>query len=506
MPHISKTAAKSPNKPAVIMASSGDVVTYKELDDASNRGAQLIRQLGLKTGDHACIMMENRKEYIEIYLAALRSGIFLTPVNAHLKLEEVSYILENSGARLLVFSQKYQAMARALSDSMTSVEYFYSLGQSVEGLGDWCAESASLPSTPIADEAKGMEMMYSSGTTGHPKGILNIVGELTLDELHPVVESMASSFGFNADSVYLSPGPLYHTAPLIWCGMVLNKQGTVVMMEKYDAELALRLIQDYKVTHSQWVPIMFIRMLKLPENVRLQYDTSSLKVAVHAAAPCPVEIKEQMIGWWGEVIYEYYAGSEGIGSTAIATKSWLAHKGSVGRPSYGNIHIVDDAGELLPAGEVGLIYFESDAKFEYHGEPEKTKGSYNDKGWATFGDIGFKDADGYLYLTDRKNFMIISGGANIYPQEVENCLILNESVADVAVFGVPDEEFGESVCAVVQLAEGVEKTPAMAEALVNWCREKISNVKSPKHLHFIDQLPRLENGKLYKRWLIEKYA
>lgn len=506
MPHISKTTAQFPDKPAIIMGTSGQVVTFKQLDDIANQAAHLFRQCGLENGDHICLMMENCREFLEIYMGAMRCGLTVTPVNAHLKLEECQYIVENSASKLIICSDKYRSAGKGLVSLLPDVDHFYCAQVGCDVFGDWAAEVSKQPTTIIPDQARGWTMLYSSGTTGQPKGIRNKPESLGLEDLHPMVESLAAAFGFNEETVYLSPGPLYHAAPLGYCDMSLNKGATVVVMEKYDSQQALELIEKYKVTHSQWVPIMFIRMLKLPEAVRKRYDLSSLKVAIHAAAPCPVEIKEEMIDWWGNIVFEYYSTTESAGGTAIDSIDWLAHKGSVGKALYGTIHIIDDEGKELPPHKIGQIYFESEAKFSYFGEPEKTKGSYNSDGWATLGDVGYLDEEGYLYLTDRKNFMIISGGVNIYPQEIENCLILHEKVADVAVFGVPNEEFGEEVCAVVQAAEGVSTDDDLARELIIWCRERISNVKSPKQLHFIDELPRLENGKLYKRWLIEKYS
>ena len=506
MPHISKTAATSPDKPAIIMAASGEVVTYKQLDDVANQSAHLFRQLGLQTGDHICLMMENCREFLEIYMGVMRCGLIVTPVNAHLKLEEFRYIVENSAAKMLICSDRYRETGRDLASAMPDVKHFYCAQGGCDVLGDWAAECASQPTTPIDDQARGGTMMYSSGTTGHPKGILNMPEDVSLEDLHPAVVGMARAFGFDQDTVFLSPGPLYHSAPIGYCEMSLNQAATIVVMEKFDALQALALIEQYKVTHSLWVPIMFIRLLKLPESERNRYDLSSMNVAVHAAAPCPVEVKEAMINWWGEIIFEFYAGTEGAGSTAIDSRDWLSHKGSVGRAALGAIHVLDDEGNELPPNEIGQVYFESDSKFEYFGEAEKTRGAYNSAGWATLGDVGYLDEEGYLYLTDRKNFMIISGGVNIYPQEIENCLILHEKVADVAVLGVPNEEFGEEVCAVVQPAVGVTVGDGIAKELIDWCRDRISHVKSPRQLHFIDELPRLENGKLYKRWLIENYS
>lgn len=348
-------------------------------------------------------------------------------------------------------------------------------------------------------------MLYSSGTTGQPKGVLAMSDITDLDEIHPNLAAFAAVFGFNENTQYLSPAPLYHAAPLHYNNLILATQGTTIIMEKFDTERALQLIEAHKVTHSQWVPIMFVRMLKLLPEQRAKYDCSSMQIAIHAAAPCPVEIKEQMIDWWGPVILEYYSGSEGAGMTIIDSANALTHKGSVGPAVVGELHIVDEEGNELPPGEVGVVYFGNGAKFEYHDEPEKTASAYNEKGWSTLGDVGYVDEEGFLYLTDRKNFMIISGGVNIYPQEIENLLLTHDKLADAAVFGIPNEEFGEEVKAIVQTLDWADATDDFAEELLAWCRERLSTIKVPRSIDFMRQLPRMENGKLYKRHLADQY-
>ncbi|MEE4659068.1 MAG: acyl-CoA synthetase [Halieaceae bacterium] len=505
MPHISVTAAATPDKPAIIMGHSGDVVTYAELDERSNRVAQLFRHCGLVRGDHIGMMIENDRQFMEIVQGALRSGIIFTPISTHLREEETRYILENCGAKLFIGSKNLADVAGKLAGNIPAIEHFYMINGTVSGFESWEAATAAMPPQRIEDESYGTPMLYSSGTTGQPKGVLTINTLEDLNELHPSMAAFAAFFGIDENTVYLSPAPLYHAAPMHYNNMILACAGTTVIMEKFDAELALKLIQQHRVTHSQWVPIMFIRMLKLPEEVRSQYDIGSLKVAIHAAAPCPVDIKRQMIDWWGPVIMEYYAGSEGSGMTIIDSSAWLAHPGSVGQAVVGEIHICDDDGNELPAGEVGTVYFANGPKFEYHNEPEKTRKSYHEQGWSTLGDVGYVDEEGFLYLTDRKNFMIISGGVNIYPQEIENLLITHDCVADVAVFGIPNAEFGEEVKAVVQPAEGVTADDTLAAELIEWCRERLSRVKVPRSIDFMETLPRMENGKLYKRHLQEAY-
>jgi fatty-acyl-CoA synthase len=505
MPHISTTAQTHPDKPALIMASSGKQLTYSELDQRSNQGAQLFRSLGIQSGDHIGLMIENSLVFMEIVQAALRSGVIFTPISTHLRRDETRYILENCKARLFIGSDKLAEVAEEVHGELPNVEHYFMVNGVRPGFESWEAAVANQPVTPIADERLGVPMLYSSGTTGQPKGVLAVSEMTDIHDVHPGLDALGGAFGFDENMVYLSPAPLYHAAPLHYNNLVLAMGGTSVIMERFDPEQALQVIEKRRITHSQWVPIMFVRMLKLPVEVREKYDLSSQKVAIHAAAPCPVEIKQQMIDWWGPVIFEYYSGSEAAGFTIIDSASWLTHRGSVGPALIGVIHIVDEDGNEVPTGEVGTVYFADGGQFEYHDEPEKTAGAFNDQGWATLGDVGYVDEDGFLYLTDRKNFMIISGGVNIYPQEIENLLVTHDKVADVAVFGIPNEEFGEEVKAVVQPVDWAHATDEVAHELLEWLRERLSKVKMPRSVDFMEQLPRMENGKLYKRHLADAY-
>jgi fatty-acyl-CoA synthase len=505
MPHISTTAAATPDKPAIIMGNSGKVVTYRELDERSNQVARLLRSLGLNRGDHIGMMIENDHQFMEIVHGALRSGIIFTPVSTHLRKEETQYILENCEAQLFIGSKKLSAVASELVGDIPAIKHFYMVNGVEPGFESWEEATAAMPTTPIADESLGLPMLYSSGTTGQPKGVLLDIKDTDIHEVNPTLLAFAAAFGIDENTLYLSPAPLYHAAPLHYNNLVLAVGGTCIIMEKFDAERALQLIDEHKATHSQWVPIMFIRMLKLPETTRGQYDVSSMKVAIHAAAPCPIDVKDQMIAWWGPIIFEYYGGSEGSGMTIIDANTWLTHKGSVGPAVVGELRICDEAGDEVSVGELGTVYFANGPKFEYHNEPEKTAKSYNQHGWSTLGDVGYVDEDGFLYLTDRKNFMIISGGVNIYPQEIENLLITHAKVADVAVFGIPNEEFGEEVKAVVQPADYDAADDTLVEELLDWCRERLSHIKVPRSIDFMQELPRMENGKLYKRHLQEAY-
>jgi fatty-acyl-CoA synthase len=489
------------------MAESGEMVTYRQLDERSNQGAQLFRSLGLQAGDHLSMMMENTRQFLEICWAAQRSGLIFTPVSTHLKHDETAYILGNCGAKLFIGSLKLAEIAGQILEGGGDVEHFYMVGGIRPGFESWEEAIDLQPNTPISDQSNGVPMLYSSGTTGQPKGIFVPPAHDDFLTPYPLAMSLGAAFGFGEETVYLSPAPLYHAAPLHYNLMAIYQGGTCVVMENFDPERALQLIEQHHATHSQWVPIMFIRMLKLPQEVREKYDVSSMQFAIHAAAPCPIEIKQKMIDWWGEVIVEYYGASEGIGITIIDSASWLSHKGSVGPALVGELHILDDEGNELPTREIGTVYFDGGEgnKFEYHKEPGKTSEAYNEKGWATTGDVGYVDEDNFLYLTDRKNFMIISGGVNIYPQEIENLLITHDKVADVAVFGIPNEEFGEEVKAVIEPMNWGDATDEVAIELMEWLRERLSSIKMPRSMDFKEKLPRMDNGKLYKRHLADEY-
>jgi fatty-acyl-CoA synthase len=359
----------------------------------------------------------------------------------------------------------------------------------------------------LTSESEGREMLYSSGTTGRPKGVRKSLPGTPLGDPSAVPVQVAAgiaSLGGGPSSVYLSPAPLYHSAPLVYSMSMHRLGATVVVMERFDPRQCLEVIARYRVTHAQFVPTMFVRMLRLPPEERNAFDVSSLRFVVHAAAPCPIPVKRQMIEWWGPIIHEYYSGTEDIGSSHITAQEWLAHPGSVGRPRD-ECHIVDADGLELPPGQPGVIYFAGGRSFEYYNDPEKTASVTNDRGWRTLGDIGYLDEDGYLYLTDRQAHMIIAGGVNIYPQEAENILAGHPGVADVAVIGVPDDEMGEAVKAVVQPADPGAAGPDLEEELLAYCRAELAGYKCPRSVDFVTELPRDDNGKLYKRRLRERY-
>ena len=502
--HPRRYALERPGVPAIIVGGSGEVVTYADLEDRANRFAQLMRMRGLGVGDHIAILMENNARYLEAAWGAQRSGLYYTTINSHLRAAEVQYILDDCGAAVLVTSSAMREVAASLDLSRVTTALM--IGSAGPGFVSYEESMAPLSSQPIADESEGKEMLYSSGTTGRPKGIHRPLPEGALGDPESAAVTTAlgwEALGIGPDTVYLSPAPLYHAAPLI-CSMAVHRLGgTVVVMEHFDAAQCLELIERYGVTAAQFVPTMFVRMLRLPGKER--FDLSSLRFVVHAAAPCSVAVKRQMLDWWGPIIQEYYSGTEDVGSTWIGAEEWLAHPGSVGRPRT-PAHIVGPDGQELPIGQIGTVYFEGGRPFEYHGDPEKTAAVTNQWGWRTLGDIGYSDEDGYLYLTDRQANMIISGGVNIYPQEAELVLAAHPLVADVAVFGVPNDEMGEEVKAVIELLDHSAAGPELEAELLAYCRQHLSTYKCPRSVDFDRQLPRDPNGKLYKRNLRDRYA
>ncbi|MEO3829636.1 acyl-CoA synthetase [Actinomadura sp. B10D3] len=501
--HLGQIAAQTPDKPAVIMAGSGRVVTFRELNEESNRLAQLLRAEGLRPGDHIAFMLENHPLYLAIAWAAQRSGLYYTAISSRLQHEELAYIVDNCEAKAFITSTSMEAAAQNPPD----VPLRLMLGGTAPGYESYEERVALHHATPIEDECEGSDMLYSSGTTGRPKGVKPPLSLAPMGEPGALYMLITGLFQAGADSVYLSPAPLYHAAPLRY-SLVFHRCGsTVVVMEKFDPEQALAAIEKYRVTHSQWVPTMFIRMLKLPEETRARYDVSSLRAAVHAAAPCPVPVKEQMIDWWGPILHEYYAGTEGNCFVYTNSEDWLAHKGTVGRPILGEVHVCDENGRELPPGEPGTLYFGNGPTFEYHGDQEKTAASRDPwgHGWTTLGDVGYVDEDGFLHLTDRRAYMIISGGVNIYPQEAENVLAVHPEVADVAVFGVPDAEMGEAVKAVVQPLSMDDAGPGLEAELIAYCRDRLAHFKCPRSVDFRAELPRHPTGKLYKRLLKDEY-
>lgn len=506
MLHPRRFAAQAPDHPAVIMGRTGEVITYRMLDEEANRLAHLLRDRGLGAGDHLAIVSETTPQSMAVLWAAQLAGLIYTPINYHLTAGEVQAVLDDCGAGAVVASGRTAPVVADLD--LARVPVRLTTGDDAPDGFECVAEAAAdLPTAPIANEGEGREMVYSGGTTGRPKGIRKPTSQTGIgDPANPAVQTALAMGNYAVDhtSVYLSPAPLYHSAPLVFCMCVHRVGGTVVLMERFDPADCLRLIGEHRVTHAQFVPTMFSRMLKLPADVREAADMSSLQLAIHAAAPCPVEVKQQMIEWWGPILFEYYAGTEDIGHSAITSEEWLAHPGSVGRPLQ-PVHIVGPDGNEVPTGEVGVVYFDGGRDFQYHNDPERTAAAAHPNGWRTLGDMGRLDEEGYLYLTDRVAHTIISGGVNIYPQEIEDALIMHPDVADAAVIGVPNDDLGEEVRAVVQLVEPGRSSADTEAALLAWCADRLAAFKCPRGVDFDQSLPRDPNGKLMKRYLRDRY-
>jgi long-chain acyl-CoA synthetase len=504
---IGTHARTAPDRPAIIDSASGTVLTYQELDQRSARFARYLASIGVKRGDTVALFMENNIRFMEIVWGTRRSGIYITAINRYLNAEEAGYIVNDSDAVVLVTSQERAAVAAALTDHVPMCRRLLMTDGVIDGWESYEAAVGACSAEPPATEWIGDLMLYSSGTTGRPKGIRRPLREVKVDE-DDLVKAFIGGYGFDAETVYLSPAPMYHAAPLAFSLGVHHGGGTIVMMPRFDPESALAAIEQFKVTHSQWVPTMFVRMLKLPPELRARYDLSSHRMAIHAAAPCPVDVKQRMIAWWGQIIHEYYGGTEGNGMTRIGSADWLAHPGSVGRAAIGVLHICDENGNELPAEETGLIYFERDTMpFAYYKDPERTRSAQHPihPNWSTLGDIGYVDTDSFLFLTDRRAFTIISAGVNIYPREIEDTLIGHPSVRDVAVFGIPDPEMGEQVKAVVEPMDGIQPSAALAAELIGYARTRLAHYKVPKSIDFMQELPRLPTGKLYKQALRAAY-
>ena len=506
--HPRQHALANPHKPAVIF-STGEVLSYGALEARANQAARLIRSHGIIAGDRVALFMDNETEWFELIWACQRIGVCVVPISSRLTAHELGYILADCGARLLFASP---ALADTALADMDRPDIAQAQAQAparhadvILTDGGYEARRCTYADTPLEDESTGIDMVYSSGTTGRPKGIKPAVPPGPIDVPDRVTLMATARYGVNADTVYLSPAPLYHAAPLRWSMAVQRLGGTVVVMRKFDAAETLHLIAQARVTHAQFVPTHFARLLDLSEEVRKAADLSSLKVVIHAAAPCPVPVKHKMMDWFGPIIWEFYGGSEGIGNAIVSPTEWLERPGTVGRAHNCEIRICDEAGEHLPAGRIGTVYLAHGQSFEYFNDPVKTAKAYNQYGWATLGDMGYVDEEGYLFLTDRKDFMIISGGVNIYPQEIEDALLTHPAVRDAAVVAAPHPDLGERVAAVIELREGALAGPELAQDLRAFLRERLSPVKLPRRIDFLPELPRLPTGKLMKRLLRDAY-
>jgi len=487
------------------MCETGESVTFAQLDARANQVARVLRDCGVARGAHVALLMKNHRRFLEGCFGADRAGVYYTTISTRLMADEIAYIVRDCAARVLVVSADLDELVQHLTPLLPDGLRCFMVGTPAPGFESWEAAVDAAADSPIADPAQGLDMLYSSGTTGRPKGVKWPMPQTPAGARTMLVKLLAPLFGYGRDCRYLSPAPLYHAAPLRHCMTVVKLGGSVFVMEQFDAAQSLHWIECHRITHSQWVPTMFVRMLKLPDELRTRHDLSSMQVVVHAAAPCPVEVKQRMLEWWGPIVFEYYAGTENNGFCTITPQEWLQHRGSVGRASQGVLHICDEEGKELGAGETGLVYFSAGPEFEYHNDPVRTAQTRNAKGWSTLGDIGRLDDEGYLYLVDRRAFMIISGGVNIYPQEAESVLIGHPKVADVAVIGVPSEDLGEEVKAVVQLLDPADAGPEMEAELLTYCRRQLAAFKCPRSIDFDAALPRHPTGKLYKQLVRRRY-
>jgi long-chain acyl-CoA synthetase len=497
--HLAAHALATPDCVALVMHGSGEIRTYREIDEASTRLAHVLRARGMGRGDHLAVLLDNQPEFYDVVWAAHRMGVYVTPISWHLVAAEAAYIVRDCDATALVATARLADVVAAMGDVLDGVATRISVNGELAGFDRLEDLLAAAPGGPLADECEGGWMFYSSGTTGQPKGILPPLPTGDLGAPSFLTQMLGGLFGFTRDTVYLSPAPLYHAAPAGWTVGTQRLGGTAVVMEHFDALELLAAIERHRVTHTQLVPTHMIRLLKLSEEERSRYDLSSLQMVVHAAAPCPVEVKQACLDWLGPIVHEFYSGSEGAGFCYIGPQDWLAHPGSVGKSMTGAIHIIGDDGEELPVGEEGEVWFETSRTFEYHKDPDKTKAAWDPRGWSWLGDVGRVDEEGYLYLTDRASNMIISGGVNIYPREIEDVLVGHPDVDDVAVIGTPDPDMGEKVTAFVLLAPGTSVT---ADELIAWSRERLSHFKCPREVRFVTALPRMPTGKLLKRLLL----
>jgi long-chain acyl-CoA synthetase len=502
---VSHFAGLHPDEAAVIQ---GDrTVTFAQLNHRANQLVRALRARGVRPGDGIALMCANRVEFVEAYAAAERGGLRLTPVNWHLNGDEAGYIVDDCEAVAFVADARFAEAAAAAAAAAPGATVRLAVEGSIEGFEDYESAVAGEDGHDIDDPRLGTRMLYTSGTTGRPKGVFRPPASAA--EAAVTAAAAATVSGYRADTgqLHLCTGPLYHAAPLLLSlAPSLNAGVGVVLMDAWDAAETLRLVDRHRITHSHMVPTMFHRLLSLPQEVRDAHDVSSLQFIIHGAAPCPVAVKAALIEWWGPIVFEYYAAIDGSGTTVTST-DWLRKPGTVGKPvTEDHIRILDDDGDDLPPNEAGTVYLKSPAvgRFAYFKDEEKTEGAYKGD-WYTLGDVGYLDDDGWLFLTDRSAHLIISGGVNIYPAEVEAVLLTHPAVGDVGVIGVPNHEWGEEVKAIVEPQPGVEGTPELAAELLAYCRERLASFKCPRSVDFTAELPRHDNGKLYKQALRQAY-
>lgn len=497
-------AAARPHHPAIVCDRA--TLTYAQLEALANQLAHTLRGLGLQRGDHIASLLGNGPEALALAWASYRSGLYLTPMSTALTAAELRYLIDNSDARAVFVEAAFADTARHLPTGDATPRRWLAINGDIPGFAPLNALLRDAPSTPAEHEPPGALMVYTSGTTGAPKGVIRPLLPADYAGTPPFAADLLTLFPIGgADVRYLSTAPLYHAAPLRFALAVTAGGGTVHVMSRFDAEDALQILARERITHSQWVPAMFQRLLALPAEQRQRFHAPDHRWAVHAAAPCPAPVKRAMIDWWGPILSEYYSGSEGVGLTTLDSRQWLAHPGSVGLTVKGVLHIVDDAGHEVPTGTTGLVCFSGISPFAYYKAPEKTAARTHPLGWQTFGDIGHVDADGFLYLTDRQDDMIISGGVNVYPQEIEQALMALHGVLDCAVVGVPDERFGERPEAFVSLQAEAFGDDWQA-ALQQHCEQQLGRIKRPAAFHRLAEVPRSPTGKVLRRVLRDTLA
>ncbi|MEX0874479.1 MAG: AMP-binding protein [Actinomycetota bacterium] len=496
---VAQRAKTQPDEPAIISA-AGDR-TWASLDARTNQLVRAMRERGIEAGQSIVLVCSNRPEFVEVYVAAARNGLRLTPINWHLGAEEIAYIVNDCEAAIFVGDERFAKTCAEAAKLSPGTKVFLAIGGPIDGFEDYEAAVSSQSPRPVENEGFGNTMLYTSGTTGRPKGVYR---------KRPAprrAQNEAVRLHTDGD-LHLCTGPLYHAAPLAFSlGLPFLWGIGVVVMDGWDPEETLRLIEAHRITHVHLVPIMFHRLLSLPDDVRNRYDISSLKRIGHGAAPCPVHVKKAMIDWVGPIIWEYYAATEGAG-TSVESDEWLTKPGTVGKIPEGHVEIRDDDGNAVEVGEVGTVYLkapeEPETRFEYYKDNEKTTKAYRGD-YFTLGDMGFVDEDNYLFLTDRSADLIISGGVNIYPAEVDAVMLTHPGVRDSCTIGIPNTEWGEEVKGVIELKDGIEPSDDLAQELIAYARERLARFKCPKTIAFEDDLPRHETGKLYRRLIRERY-
>jgi long-chain acyl-CoA synthetase len=506
MTHPRSYVDTQPDHPAIIFADSGKTLTYRELVDRADRVAALFAAQGLVEGDTVAFLLENQITYPELLWGAKNSGIRYVCVSTHLNPADTAYLISDCGAKLLVVSQDQYKLACDAIDQLSVVPILLIIGEALSPFQSYDDLLATMEPVHLLGRRRGPSMLYSSGTTGRPKGVKTAIPDSSPETPPARFGMLVKQYGFSKATVFVNSGPFYHSAPNRFMMSVLRAGGTVIGFSKFDSAEVLAAIERYRVTHGFFVPTMFKRMLDYRERELPAVDLQTMQCAIHAAAPCPVEIKKRMIEWWGPVIEELYAGTEAFGHTFISSKEWLMRPGSVGKPAPGcEIKIVDTSGQRLPPGQPGRIMMANGLRISYHGDIDKSAALYDSEGFASLGDIGFLDQEGYLFLTDRESHMIIAGGVNIYPQEAESVIGLHPYVSDVAVIGIPDDDMGEAVHGIVELMPNLKAGDDIADQIISFCCENLSLHKCPRTITFIDVLPRSPAGKLLKQELRRPY-